>query len=100
MPDVLWALLKFNRTLLGKLSPLTAKSLKALTGKKGVTPGIFTTLHTFGRKLNWNVHVHLSVTRGGLCDDNQQWKSVHFTKNAIMPAWRYGVINLLREASR
>ena len=98
LPDVLWELFKLNRTLLGKLSPLAAKSLQTCAGEKGVTPGIFTALHTFGRKLNWNVHVHLSVTRGGLCDDNQQWKPVYFTKNAIMPAWRYRVINLLREA--
>ncbi len=98
MPDALWELFRINRTLLGKLSPLAAKSLQAFAGKKGVTPGIFTALHTFGRKLNWNVHIHLSVTRGGLYDGNQQWKSVYFTKNAIMPAWRYGVINLLREA--
>ena len=98
MPDVLWELFKLNRTLPGKLSPLAAKSIQTFADKKGGTPGIFTALHTFGRKLNWNVHIHLSVTRGGLCDDNQQWKSVYFTKNAIMPAWRYHVINLLREA--
>ena len=86
MPDVLWDMFKLNRTLTGKLSPLAAKNLQTFAGKKGVTPGIFMALHTFGRKLNWDVHIHLSVTRGGLCDDSQQWKSVYFTKNAIMPA--------------
>ena len=69
MPDVLWELFKLNRTLPGKLSPPAAQSIQTFAEKKGGTPGVFTILHTFGRKLNWNIHIHLSVTRGGLCDD-------------------------------
>ena len=34
--------------------------------KKPFTPGIQVALHTFGGKLNWNVHLHLLVTCGGL----------------------------------
>ncbi len=34
MPDALWELFRINRTLLGKLSPLAAKSLQAFAGKK------------------------------------------------------------------
>ncbi|MFK0569557.1 transposase [Endozoicomonas sp.] len=37
-----------------------------MAGKKGIRSGIFTALHTFGRDLKWNTHVHLSVTTGGL----------------------------------
>ena len=64
----LWELFKLNRTLPGKLSPLAAKTLQTFASSD---TQIFTALHTFGRRLNWNVHIHLPVTRGGLYDDSQ-----------------------------
>lgn len=98
MPGELWVFFLFNRTLLGSLSPIAAKNIQTFAKGKGVLPGLFTALHNFGRDLKWNVHVHLSVTRGGLTDNHQQWKSLYFPKPAIMEQWRYGVINLLRQA--
>ncbi|MCG7881046.1 MAG: IS91 family transposase [Candidatus Thiodiazotropha taylori] len=98
MPGELWVFFLFNRKLLSKLSPIAANAIQAFAKNKGVLPGIFTALHTFGRDLKWNVHVHLSVTRGGLYDDNTQWKSLYFPKAAIMEQWRYGVTDLLRQA--
>ena len=81
MPSELWELFRYNRELLGCLSALAAKVILKLARKKGILPGIFTALHTFGRDLKWNVHVHLSVTRGGLANDNQHWKILFFSKN-------------------
>lgn len=98
MPDVLWPFFEHNRKLLKKLSKLAARSLLKYARKKGILPGIFIALHTFGRPLNWHPHLHLSTTRGGLSDDRSQWKKLHFTKKAIMPQWRYAVITLLRKA--
>ena len=66
MPAELWELFRYNRSLLGSLSGLAATIILKVAGKKGIRPGIFTALHTFGRDLKWNVHVHLSVTVGGL----------------------------------
>lgn len=98
MPGELWVLFHDNRHLLGDLSRLASKTILKQAKKMGVIPGIFTALHTFGRDLKWNVHVHLSVTRGGLTQDNTAWKSVYFYKDAIMPMWRYEIINLLRQS--
>ena len=53
-----------------------------------------------GRDLKWNVRVHLSVTRGGLANDNNSWKTLFFSKQALMPMWRYEITHLLREAYR
>lgn len=98
MPSQLWQLFKLNRVLLGQLSPLAAKTVQHVAQKKRVLPGIFTALHTFGRDLKWHVHIHLSVTLGGLTDDRQTWKPLFFPKKLIMPMWRYEIINLLRQA--
>ena len=98
LPSELWALFRYNRHLLGKPSAVAAKVMLKLSRKKGILPGIFTALHTFGRDLKWNVHVHLSITCGGLTDDQKAWKRIFFSKQVLMPMWRYEITHLLREA--
>ena len=98
MPSALWPLFKDQWPLLNQLSAIAANTVLTVAGKKHRLPGIFTALHTFGRALPWNVHIHLSTTLGGLTDDRQTWKRLYFPKRLIMPQWRYGVITLLRKA--
>ena len=38
---------------------------KELNKKECFTQGIISEIHTFGRDLKWNPHVHLIVTEGG-----------------------------------
>ena len=64
--------------------------------KEGVTVGIFAAIHTYGRELNWNTHMHASVTMGGL-DAAGNWKDFNFRKDKIMRMWRYGIITMIRE---
>ena len=98
MPSALWELFRLNRRLLKLPSRPAAGTVKKTAAKKGILPGIFTALHTFGRDLKWNVHIHLSVTCGGLAADGDQWKSVYFVKAQIVPMWRYAIIDLLRRS--
>ena len=39
-----------------------------------------------------------AVTCGGLTNERTTWKTIYFAKDPIMKLWRYGIINLLREA--
>lgn len=39
--------------------------------------GIILTLHTFGRALNWNPHIHCLVTEGGM-DENNNYKKINY----------------------
>jgi hypothetical protein len=97
MPDALWEIFDLNRGLLKEPSRLAAGIIKKVAAMKGVLPGIFTALHTFGRDLKWNVHIHLSTTCGGLLiTDDSQWKAIYFPKAQIVPMWRYAIIHLLR----
>lgn len=45
--------------------------------KENLTPGIIMVLHTFGRDLKWNPHIHCLITEGGICD-NGHWKADDF----------------------
>jgi hypothetical protein len=98
MPSDLWDLFRLNRQLLKDPSRLAAGIIKKTAVKKGILPGIFTALHTFGRDLKWNIHIHLSVTCGGITAAGAQWKSMYFVKAQIMPMWRYAIIDLLRQS--
>jgi hypothetical protein len=98
MPSDLWALFRLNRQLLKAPSRLAAGVIKKVAAKKERLPGIFTALHTFGRDLKWNVHIHLSVTCGGITADGEQWKSLYFAKAQIVPMWRYAITDLLRQS--
>ena len=95
MPKILSDLFLANRSLLNQLPALAGSLLNKLGKARGVKPGIFMALHTFGRKLNWHVHLHVSVTQGGITQ-RYLWKSLFFKKNTLMNMWRYALIKFLR----
>ena len=64
LPNTLWSIFRHNRWLLNKLFKCAANILLGRAKEKGIDIGIFCALHTYGRKLNWNTHLHFSVTRG------------------------------------
>ena len=100
MPDVLWELFMQNKKLLNEVSKLGADCILKLSANQKALPGIFTALHTFGRKMNINVHLHISTTTSGLSKNNKEWIALFFEKKTLMKMWRYRIINALREAYR
>ena len=77
MPDTLWPLFEATRWLLNGLFALAADNLLYAAEKWGLTIGIFGALHTYGRQLNWNCHIHLSWTTGGI-NAHGDWKKMSF----------------------
>ena len=102
MPDVLWPLFQRNRHLLHDLPVLGAQVLQQWARQKfGIRLMIVVIPHTFGRHLNFNCHLHILVSEGGLREDGTQWCArARLDRKALMPMWRYAVITLLREAAR
>ncbi|XEV12241.1 transposase (plasmid) [Vibrio alginolyticus] len=64
---------------------------------QGLEVGIFCALHTYGRKLNWNCHIHVSVTRGGICQRTGLWKPIYFKAKETEICCRAAIAQLLRE---
>jgi hypothetical protein len=65
---------------------------------KGV-PGIIAVMHTFGKDLKWNPHVHCIVTCGGLA--GERWKWMMFVSYKRLAAvWRYHVVDELRKLGK
>lgn len=56
---------------------------------KNFTPGFIMILHTFGRDLKWNPHIHCLISEGGLSDDgfwrNIRYFNYSFLRSASVP---------------
>ena len=97
MPRELWDFFWYNRPLLNLIAAMAASSVQTISRKKKVLPGIFIAIHTFGRDLKRNVHIHLSITLGGLSADGAQWKNLYFDQATLMRLWRYQIVTLFRQ---
>src|SRR5436853_1700760 len=65
----------------------------------GVRVLIMVVQHTFGRYLNFNCHLHILISAGGLRGSDCRWITrLHLDKDALMRMWRYAVISYLRAA--
>lgn len=98
MPCELWDFFWLNRHLFDNIGSAAAHCIQSIADAKGVIPGIFIAIHTFGRNLKRNVHVHLSTTTGGLSKDLTQWKNLFFVQHHLMTLWRYAIITMFRNA--
>ena len=64
-----------------------------LNKSKNFTPGFIMVLHTFGRDLKWNPHIHCLLSEGGLSDDGF-WRHVsHFNYSYLRNAFRTALLN-------
>lgn len=98
MPDEFWILFWYNRYLMNIIPSLAAKIIKKLAEKRGFIPGIYLAIHTAGRDLKRNIHIHLSTTLGGLSLSLTSWaKATYFYHNTLKEMWRYEIISLLRK---
>lgn len=98
MPSQLWNFFWLNRDMLNLIAPIAANCIKTIAKKKKIIVGIFVAIHTFGRDLKRNVHIHLSVTTGGISEDQTKWKNIFFDQATLMRLWRYKIVSLFRKA--
>ena len=60
---------------------------------RNFVPGFVCVLHTFGRPLEWNPHIHCLITEGGFSDDGF-WKVVkHFDFTYLRKAFQTALLN-------
>ena len=62
--------------------------MHSLNKSEEFTPGIVTVIHTFGRDLKWNPHVHMMVTEGGT-GKKTEWKHIrHISYESLRKRWQ------------
>jgi hypothetical protein len=61
------------------------------------TPGFICVLHTFGRSLGWNPHIHVLLSEGGV-GSSTVWHPVkHFNYNFLRNSFRTALLNKLEQ---
>ncbi|MEY8269045.1 transposase [Lachnospiraceae bacterium 64-25] len=64
---------------------------------RNFVPGFICVLHTFGRPLEWNPHIHCLLTEGGFSDDGF-WRVVkHFNYTYLRKAFQTALLNELEK---
>lgn len=94
----LWDVFLMHRKLLKVYMDEAVRILKAYFEKKHkVTPGIIAGLHTFGSRLNFNPHVHMLVSMGGM-KANGEWKTYDYIPfEMLRKQWQAVVLKLIRK---
>lgn len=59
------------------------------------TPGFICVLHTFGRDLKWNPHIHCLISEGGYSNTGFWKGKSHFNYTFLRNAFRTALLNLL-----
>jgi hypothetical protein len=86
---------KFFGTDRERLKILPKSAAKAVTSwmhslnkTEQFTPGIVTVIHTFGRDLKWNPHVHMMITEGGK-GNVSEWRHIrYFSYEGLRKRWQ------------
>lgn len=64
-----------------------------LNKSKNFVPGFVCVLHTFGRPLEWNPHIHCLITEGGFSDEGV-WRTVkHFNYTLLRKSFQTALLN-------
>jgi len=98
MPKIYWDLFWLNRDLMNCFPIIAAHIILEPAAKQGAKVGIFLAIHTFGRQLTRNYHLHLSTTCEGLAlDDKKRIKKLYFDEGTVKRRWRARVTKLFRD---
>jgi hypothetical protein len=100
MPRELWPIFQQNRHLLHDLPTIGADVIQQWAKDRyGVRLIIVVVPHTFARDLNFNCHLHVLVSAGGLQESQNCWvPSLYYHRDTLMQRWRDALIGYLLEA--
>lgn len=81
--------------LFHSVASVVSRMFFKMNNSKNFTPGFIMVLHTFGRDLKWNPHIHCLISEGGYSDDGF-WRNVkHLDYTYLRKAFRTALLNEL-----
>ena len=78
-----------------RVNTIPKSSHKYFTPSDVIHFGLITVIHTFGRDLKWNPHIHAIVSLGGF---NKFFQFIHFkffNVNSIAGQWKFHVLDII-----
>jgi len=102
IPEELRVYFRHDRKRLNLLPQKAYEVLKAFFHKRSkkecFIPGVVAIIHTFGRDLKWNPHVHLLVTEGGMGKITDWKKIVYFSYERLRKSWQKLILDGSRKS--
>ena len=99
--DFLWDYFRKHRKLLDLLFQAVSQTLltwfKERSKKENYTPGIIAILHTYGRDMKWNPHIHAIVTEGAMGNFNVFKKFDFISYDALRKRFQKILLDLLEK---
>lgn len=99
--DYLWDFFRKDRKLLDLLFQAVSQTIlswfKDKYKSQKYTPGIIAVLHTYGRDMKWNPHIHTIVTEGAMGDINIFKKFEFISYNALRKRFQKILLDLLEK---
>lgn len=101
VPEELRKEIYWNRDILKDISDGIYQLICYWYEKKGkcreYMPGVITVVHTFGRSLDFNPHIHALVTEGAL-DKDKKWKEVKYIPyEYLRKAWQKVLMDIVKK---
>ena len=79
--------------LFHSVSSVVLRLFSKMNKHKNFTPGFIMVLHTFGRDLKWNPHIHCLISEGGYSDDASFLLSFYYWKKELfLPQKNVGIL--------
>lgn len=99
--DYLWPYFRKNRKLLDLLFKAASQTIlswfKDKYKKEHYIPGIIAVLHTYGRDMKWNPHIHTFVTEGAMGKNNVFKKFDFISYDALRKRFQKILLDLLEK---
>lgn len=101
LPQELRKYFALDRSLLDLLFQAAANTISFCFNKRNKSenyiPGMICTLHTFGRDLKWNPHIHMILCEDAIGNSNL-WKSFdHINYEGLRRSWQFSILKLLSQ---
>lgn len=103
IPQELRPYFRINRKLLNILfQQAAADTISYCFNKRSKSenyvPGMISVLHTFGRDLKWNPHIHMVLCEEAIGNSNKWIKFHHINYESLRRSWQYCVLKLLSQS--
>ena len=99
--DFLWDFFRKDRKLLDLLFQAVSKTIlswfKDKYKSQNYIPGIISVLHTYGRDMKWNPHIHTIVTEGAMGNSNIFKKFDYISYDALRKRFQKILLDLLEK---
>jgi len=101
IPEELRKYFAFDRTLLNVLFEAASDTIAYHFNKRNKSenciPGMICVLHTFGRDLKWNPHIHMILCEEAIGNSNIWKKFNHINYEGLRRSWQFCVLKLMSE---